>query len=119
METNVVKIIDDQVNRIKEDKDLLPVNKVYKIEALEELRSIVSRVELPSSVAEPNPNCEQVRLNTIEECAKHLEELAEKANDVLVEERHILQEDTVELFRNDIDHARRLANSIRSLASKP
>lgn len=47
METNVVKIIDDQVNRIKEDKDLLPVNKVYKIEALEELRSIVSRVELP------------------------------------------------------------------------
>lgn len=63
-------------------------------------------------------SCEQVRLNTIEECAQHLESLAIKSNDLLVEERHILQEDTVELFRNDIEYLRQLANSLRKLASK-
>jgi len=47
METNVVKIIDKQIKKIKKDANLLPQNKVYKIEALEELRLIVSRIELP------------------------------------------------------------------------
>lgn len=47
METSIVEIIDEQIKIIKKDADLLPQNKVYKIEALEELRVIVSRVELP------------------------------------------------------------------------
>lgn len=69
--------------------------------------------------AEANQYSEQVRLQTIEECAKHLESLAEKNNDLLIEERHILQEDTVEIWRNDIDFLRQLADELRKLASKP
>lgn len=54
METNVVEIIDEQIKIIKKDANLLPQNKVYKIEALEELRTIVSRIELPVGMPSEN-----------------------------------------------------------------
>ena len=62
METNVVEIIDEQIKIIKKDADLLPQNKVYKIEALEELRVIVSRVELPvkPEIAETKARIEEL-----------------------------------------------------------
>ena len=55
------------------------------------------------------------RNGTIEECAKHLEKLADEINEIVFAKRHILQEDTTELLRIEKEIRRNSAIELRKI----
>ena len=59
-----------------------------------------------------------IREKTIEECASLLEDIASNINDVMIEEMHLINEDTLDCLRSDKEYCRYLAKRIRGLKSK-
>lgn len=55
------------------------------------------------------------RSEVIEECAKHLEKLADEINEIVFVDRHILQEDTAELLRIEKEIRRNSAIELRKI----
>ena len=58
------------------------------------------------------------RNNTIEECAKELERTADVLNDLMIEERHVLQHDTLRAFVMEKEIRRNCAIILRRLKTE-